>query len=359
MVTARVGVFVDADNLLPYWRERVEFQGRTAQYLNAADYTQFLTEIEENAEREGNVEVREAYGKWDNKARYIAASLMYHVYGYELQHVPPLSRYSSEGVDPLKLKNAGDILLSSRAILAAATGPTALDTVIIAAADNDYQPLVVELKRLGKRVLCLSFPLKGQQRALLAKVFDDHLVLTAIQRWTQLEHDQEHPPQRSVAPRPVEPTTPPKMLDPRALADLLWTALQRGPVLPAELRTQLVTQGHVDSQFVDCQLSNPFVMKLTSDALVLIDADHRVVPDDAERDTWVPAASRAFLDVIVKMRLRATRLSHPDVTEQIAVVRSSILGCVANAAPDLADRVDMALARGATRLGGAPDRMES
>jgi len=355
VVTSRVGIFVDADNLLPYWSGRAALQGRTAEYLNAADYTQFLTEIEEKASEEGYVEVREAYGKWDNKARYIAASLMYHVYGYELQHVPPLSRFSHGGADPSKLKNAGDILLSSRAILAAVTGPTAVDTVIIAAADNDYQPLVAELKRLGKRVLCLSFPLKGQQRALLVKAFDGHLVLSTIERWTALARDQEHPPRPSVAPRPTEPIAPRKMLDPTQMAEQLWAVLRNGPVRTAELRAQLVTDGHADSQFVDCQFSNPFVQNLTTKGLLLIEADHRVLPDDADGDTWIAAASRELLQVIVKMRLRATRISHPGTAEQIEFVRASILGTIADGTADLVDRVDIALAWGATQMGGTPD----
>lgn len=201
----RVALFVDVDNVLPFWRDDAGLD--RSEYLQRSDFQSFLDRVEAQVAHEGTVVLREAYGKWDNPARDLAGPMMYHRYGYALQHIPPLARRGKD--EPLK--NAGDILLASRAILASVSTFDTLDTIVIAAADNDYQPLAVELKRLGMRVVLLSFPLVGQQRTLLKAAFDGHLEIKHVKRWVELDaihrsrrQQQSARPVGGAAPKPRE-----------------------------------------------------------------------------------------------------------------------------------------------------------
>ena len=274
---ASVGIFIDADNLLPFWlggRSAVQCPRERSHYIKAIDFKAVLEQVDSLVAPEGSVVFREAYGHWANSARSIPASMMYHEFGYDLQHVPPLSREINVanrtigGKRDEGLKNAGDILLSVRAIRAA-TERLGLDTIIVGAADKDYHQLVTELKRLGKKVVCLAFPQSGQQGKLLLETFDEVLILSPVARWIELKKAQISSNQAAgkhgsqvircapealtpVSPlaaveRPQEPSKPTKIPDAHVLAREIWEQLETG-ALSTERLLAIAVVDHEVSQ---------------------------------------------------------------------------------------------------------------
>ncbi|MES2169244.1 MAG: NYN domain-containing protein [Actinomycetota bacterium] len=350
----RVGLFVDADNVLPYWRSVSVLEQHINDYLKLSDYKRVFAEIERRAAQQGEVLLREAYGKWDNKARVIAASLMHHEFGYSLQHVPPLSRRGRD--QSASLKNAGDILLASRAILSAATGPEDLDTVIIVAADTDYHPLVAELKRLGKRVICISFPLFGQQQTLLAAVFDQHITIPAVSAWVTLKDHQTNPPEPeatrpSEPARPVEPAAAPGMAAPHAIAQELWSGLVAPGTKWPPLARRLLSATNIsvtDSQTV--------ISRLPALGLVTFDGGIWKRTEETDAQEWLGLVADAIVKHFVVRAMRSSRELDATPGEQVAAMRVTALACFESPDDATVELVDMHVARRAASL-GAPGHL--
>jgi hypothetical protein len=296
---SKVGVFLDVDNLFPYWLGKQQLEPAT-KYLIAEDFSSTLQRIAELAEAEGTVMTYEAYGHWANKARFTAATLMYHEYGYDLQHVPPLYRETSAKERPDQiiptefLKNAGDILLASRAILASVRTNSSLDTVVIGAADSDYQQLVIELKRLGVRVVCLSFPLVGSQRTLLASIYDEHRLLEPVQRWIDLQAAQERKATPPATKVPVEPQPKPTALAPPAIAAAVWDLLEAGAAPWATMLRTFGLKGGLSGP--DCRVA---LDGLLSHCLVVLESQELARPEGALHDQWISDVAEAILDALV------------------------------------------------------------
>lgn len=344
---AKVGVFLDVDNLFPYWLYLHRLEPAT-NYLVAADFTLVLDRIAALARAEGVVVTYEAYGHWANKARFPAASLMYHEYGYDLQHVPPLYREEADKTKPDRilptsnLKNAGDILLASRAILAAVRADPSLETVIIGAADSDYQQLVIELKRLGMRVVCLSFPIEGQQRTLLASAYDDHLVLDPVARWVDLDKAQERPATGAVTKVPVERVAVPTFQAPNLVADALWTLLVSGAVPWPSLLRGLEVEGGIGGDDAGVVL-----MGLLSRHLVLLESLTARLPDAPVRGHWIPSVTAAVVDELVVAAYSSA--SGASTADRTAAARTAVLAKFRQVNPKLEQQVSAALAVCAAR----------
>jgi hypothetical protein len=319
----RVGIFMDADNMLPFWvgeKGAPNVPEPRAHYIQADDFEAVLSQVDALADGEGSVVFREAYGHWANTARALPASMMYHEYGYDLQHVPPLSREKqgapretaatpgSEG-----LKNAGDILLSVRAIMAASRRH-ALDTIIVGAADKDYHQLVTELKRLGKRVVCMAFPQTSQQAKLLLETFDDVLTLDPVPRWGELEKVQSprykgtkgqpvgaaaRPPAVKRPPlamqkRPKEPKAPAKIKDPFILARGLWALFDESAPLEQDLVGYSVLHQNVSRVEAETLVS-----RLAEGAHLVSAGDRFERPDGVEFDDWKRDVVRSLVEIVV------------------------------------------------------------
>lgn len=352
-VTGNVAVFVDADNLLPYWRQDRQSGLRLADYLQRSDFVEVLAELERRTDELGTVIVREAFGKWDNPARRLAAALLYREHGYALQHVPPLSRRGKQDAGE-PLKNAGDILLAARAIREVTTGPFEIGTVVIAAADKDYHPLVVELKRLGKRVICLSFPLQGQQKTLLRAVFDDYIELTPVERWERLDREYRGAaPRRAVtaktppAPTPaaqLAPATPPRVVEPErdaiaaptTVAERLWEVLDAGPLSNKLLISRLLV-GTGLSQDTAAGLS----LRLVQTALVDQDGTQRTRSSTLDREPWLATVADLVITNVASRELRREARTDDPVAAKVERARATTRASFA----DVDNALDAAIER--------------
>ncbi|POH59662.1 hypothetical protein C3B59_17370 [Cryobacterium zongtaii] len=170
----RVAVFLDVDNVLPFASSDLpEILHGTARDRISAHAV--LAELEELVQSFGDVVIREAYGRWDNAARYAPAVVLDEL-GYRLRHMPPLS------VDPGEthgLKNAADILLAVRSVLAR----DQVTVAVLVAMDSDYQPLVAELKAGGVTVVGVGFERPGRQAYTLRETLDVFVALTPVPGW--------------------------------------------------------------------------------------------------------------------------------------------------------------------------------
>ena len=380
----RVGLFVDADNLLPFWRPAARTPLRTegiAHYIQKADFVSMLRQMDELVAAEGAVVFREAYGTWANSARRIPAGLMYHEYGYDLQHVPPLAR-SREDLEAQggaaaaagrssaqSLKNAGDILLSVRAVLAS-TREHALDTVVVGAADKDYHQLVTELKRLGKRVVCLAFPQEEQQGRLLSQTFDDLLELDPIERWDELDRVQNPPrpnvkskpqkaapaePTLAVVARPSEPTLRPKIKDPFVLARRLWERIGEENLVIGDA----ASIAHLDFE-VDAASAARFESILIESGVVFVNFGPIAVEPDAELDSWKLRAVEALVEALLAEFLESADLSALPPADQLGRIESELSGRFQSLNPGVTRQIAAALGRHAIGLAdGTPPESPS
>jgi hypothetical protein len=373
---------MDADNMLPFWvgeKGAPNVPEPRAHYIQAADFEAVLAQVNALADGEGSVVFREAYGHWANTARAVPASMMYHQFGYDLQHVPPLSREKhgapretaatpgSEG-----LKNAGDILLSVRAILAASRRH-ALDTIIVGAADKDYHQLVTELKRLGKRIVCMAFPQTSQQATLLLETFDDVLTLDPVPRWVELEKVQSprykgtkgqpvgaaaRPPTAKRPPlavqkRPPEPQAPAKIKDPFILARGLWSMFDESG--PSE---QDMVGFSVLQQNVSQVEAETLVSRLAEGAHLISAGDHFQRPDGVEFEDWKRDVVRNLVEIIVDAWF--AKLDDPErpPAERIERVRDATKGRFQSLSMGIRIAIDDALGRRAVDLAGSTTPQE-
>jgi hypothetical protein len=372
----RVGIFVDADNLLPYWLNDVRTVPEPrAYYIQSADFETVLAQVDALADGEGSVVFREAYGHWANAARSIPASLMYHQFGYDLQHVPPLSREKQVAATPTVnipggegLKNAGDILLSVRAILAASRRQS-LDTVIVGAADKDYHQLVTELKRLGKRVVCLAFQQKTQQGRLLLETFDHVLTLDSIALWDELDEAQSasgttkvRTPAAAKASagdarrstlatqkRPAEPPVAPKIRDPFVLARTWWEMIDANASTEHHLVTSAVLDHNVTHSEAAALVEGLKRGQHLGSAAVGVGR-----PDGVELDEWKHDVVRVLVDVVIDESIRILDDPNRATAERIELIRGGTQRRFQSLTTGLRIVIEDALGRRTVELTGTP-----
>lgn len=194
----RVAVFLDVDNVLPFASSDLPelLHGSARDQVSAHAV---LAELEEVVQTFGDVVIREAYGRWDNAARYAPAVVLSEL-GYRLRHMPPLSVDHGETHG---LKNAADILLAVRSVLARDQAEVA----VLVAMDSDYQPLVAELKADGVTVVGVGFERPGRQAQTLRETLDVFVALTPVPGWDAIVSWRR----TGIVPNAVAPLAPRSM----------------------------------------------------------------------------------------------------------------------------------------------------